>query len=69
MESEVRRYASALAPSRLERFIDKPVSALDIGALLSLMESVWSDVFQNTLGRLDRSLVVELRSNCAIPLF
>ena len=61
VESEVRHYASALDPSRLERFIDKPVSGLDTGALLSLMESVWSDVFQNTLGRLDRSLVVELR--------
>jgi predicted AAA+ superfamily ATPase len=39
----------------------KPVSELDVAALLKLMWEAWNEVFGRTLGRAERSLVQELR--------
>ena len=49
----------------LRRFeIDKPYREWDAAALLRLMWETWNDVFRDTLGAAERSLVSELRG-CA----
>ncbi len=40
---------------------DKPVTEWDAAALLRLMWNAWNDVFRNTLGQSERTLVSELR--------
>ena len=40
---------------------DKPIGDLDVAALLKLMWGTWNDVFRDTLGFAERSLVSELR--------
>ncbi|MEW6741711.1 MAG: Swt1 family HEPN domain-containing protein [Planctomycetota bacterium] len=40
---------------------DKPIGQWDVAALLKLMWEAWNDVFRNTLGHAERSLVSELR--------
>jgi len=57
----ITREAPQIDLTRLKRFVDKPVADMDVSDLLRLMETVWSEVFQQTLSRADRSLVVELR--------
>ena len=39
----------------------KPVAQWDVAGLLKLMWETWNDVFRNTLGHAERSLVSELR--------
>lgn len=39
----------------------KPVAEMDVSALLKLMWGAWNEVFRNTLGHAERSLVSELR--------
>ena len=48
-----------LGESRLAT--DKPLTQWDAAALLKLMWNAWRDVFQDTLGRSERTLVSELR--------
>ena len=58
--------AGALPVERLNRFEknpllkDKRILEWDASALLNFMESTWDDVFRTSLGRTERSLVVEL---------
>jgi predicted AAA+ superfamily ATPase len=57
----------ALAPETLHRFLDdplltnKPIAEWDVASLLRLMWDAWNDVFRQTLGFTERSLVSELR--------
>ena len=47
----------------LRRFeIEKPYREWDAAALLKLMWETWNDIFRDTLGPTERSLVAELRS-------
>ena len=48
-----------LGDSRLAT--DRPMAGWDAAALLKLMWNAWRDVFENTLGRSERTLVSELR--------
>lgn len=48
-----------LGDSRLAA--DRPMAGWDAAALLKLMWNAWRDVFENTLGRSERTLVSELR--------
>jgi predicted AAA+ superfamily ATPase len=41
----------------------KPLAEWDVAALLKLMWEAWNEVFRNTLGRAERSLVQELRDS------
>ncbi|HOD81284.1 MAG TPA: Swt1 family HEPN domain-containing protein [Phycisphaerae bacterium] len=41
----------------------KPVSKWDVAALIKLMWDAWNDIFRNTLGPADRSLLSELREH------
>src|SRR5688572_1726554 len=41
----------------------KALAEWDVAALLKLMWEAWNDVFRNTLGRAERSLVQELRDS------
>jgi predicted AAA+ superfamily ATPase len=56
-----------VTPSALRNFVDdpmianKPISEWDAAALLKLMWDSWNDVFRNTLGFAERSLVSEIR--------
>ena len=43
------------------KLADKPIDAWDAAALLRLMWETWNDVFRDTLGFTERSLVSELR--------
>ena len=43
------------------KLADKPIDAWDAAALLKLMWDTWNDVFRDTLGFTERSLVSELR--------
>ena len=52
----------------LKRILGRPVQdrqdpfqELDTAALLAVMEKTWNEVFRNTLGRTERSLVLELQ--------
>ena len=40
---------------------DKPIAKWDVAALLKLMWETWNDVFRSVLGRVERSLVSEIR--------
>jgi predicted AAA+ superfamily ATPase len=40
---------------------NKPIAQWDVAGLLKLMSGIWNDVFRNTLGFSERSLVSELR--------
>ncbi|MEO7331714.1 MAG: Swt1 family HEPN domain-containing protein, partial [Minicystis sp.] len=53
--------ARLLGEDRLN--IKKSVVELDVAALLKLMWEAWNDVFRNTLGPAERSLLSELRSH------
>ena len=60
LNDKVRRNAVHL--DALRRFeIDKPYRQWDAAALLRLMWETWNDVFRDTLGPTERSLVNELR--------
>ena len=50
----VRRFAN-------QRLANKPLGEWDVAALLKLMWDTWNDVFRDTLGFTERSLVSELR--------
>src|SRR4051812_28546311 len=41
----------------------RPLPEWDVAALLKLMWEAWNDIFRNTLGRAERSLVQELRDS------
>ena len=56
--SEVQRF---LGEDRLNA--KKPVTAMDVAALLKVMWDSWNDVFRLTLGPAERSLVSELRDH------
>ena len=43
------------------QLVDKPIDDWDVAALLKLMWDTWNDVFRDTLGFTERSLVSELR--------
>lgn len=57
----------ALAPETMRRFLDdpllanRPIAEWDVANLLKLMWDAWNDVFRQTLGFAERSLVSELR--------
>ena len=53
--STIRRFAED------PRLADKPIENWDAAALLKLMWETWNDVFRDTLGFTERSLVSELR--------
>ena len=57
----IARHAKDIDLTRFRRFLDRPIADMDVSDLLALMETAWADVFQRTLSRTDRSLVVELR--------
>ena len=60
LNDKVRR--NAVDMDVLRRFeIDKPYREWDAAALLRLMGDNWRDVFSDTLGYTERSLVSELR--------
>ena len=60
LNDKVRR--NAVHMDALRRFeIDKPYREWDAAALLRLMWETWNDVFRDTLGPTERSLVNELR--------
>ena len=65
--SRVRTRTSAAAEAhalswRRSRLVGKkPIAEWDVAALLKLMWEAWNDVFRQTLGRAERSLVSELR--------
>lgn len=64
---ELRMNAKVVPPDRLHRLAedsnlkDRPIDDWDVLALLKLMEATWDGVFRNILGRIERSLVAELR--------
>lgn len=51
----VRRYAETTIPA------NRPIREWDVASLLKLMWETWNDVFRQTLGQAERSLVSELR--------
>jgi predicted AAA+ superfamily ATPase len=59
--------ANTVSLQKVRGFVDDPMLAnksigeWDAAALLKLMWETWNDVFRNTLGRAERSLVQELR--------
>src|SRR6516162_2680133 len=57
-QAEVQRF---LGEDRLNA--KKPVTAVDVSALLKIMWDSWNDVFRMTLGPAERSLVSELRDH------
>ena len=68
VEREFRNIYKDGASARVERFIGddrlnakKPVVEWDVSVLLKLMWESWNDVFRQTLGHAERSLVSELR--------
>ena len=64
VERELHRSieAGAVHMDALRRFeIDKPYREWDAAALLRLMWETWNEVFRDTLGHTERSLVSELR--------
>ena len=66
-EVEAALRAGRIARDSLHRFLDdpqigkKPIAAWDASGLLRLMWDLWNDVFRQTLGFGERSLVGELR--------
>ena len=65
VEREVKAKVAARTIRRLaedSNLTKKPVSAWDASGLLKLMWGTWNDVFRQTLGFSERSLVSELRS-------
>src|SRR5258708_2186431 len=53
----VRRFAED------PKLASKPVAQWDVSGLLKLMTETWRDVFRNTLGHAERSLVSEIREH------
>lgn len=53
----VRRFAED------PKLASKPISQWDVSALLKLMIETWREVFRNTLGHAERSLVSEIREH------
>ena len=66
-EVTTRVQAGAVHMSAIRRFAedpqlaDKPIENWDASALLKLMWATWNDVFRDTLGHTERSIVSELR--------
>lgn len=67
-EREFRSVHKAQATSEAMRYMGderqlakRPIVEWDVAALLKLMWEGWNDLFRNTLGRAERSLVQELR--------
>ena len=66
-EVMVKAEAGTVRMSTIRRFAedpqlaDKPIESWDAAALLKLMWETWNDVFRDTLGFTERSLVSELR--------
>ena len=58
--STIRRFAED------PQLADKPIENWDAAALIKLMWETWNDVFRDTFGFTERSLVSELRANCTI---
>ena len=64
---ELRKKIRVVQPDRLHQLAgdrnlaEKPIDDWDALALLKLMEATWDSVFRNTLGRIERGLVSELR--------
>ncbi|MFZ7125119.1 MAG: Swt1 family HEPN domain-containing protein, partial [Desulfobacterales bacterium] len=59
-----RAHAQALQMMGTDRLLaDKPIGEWDAAALLKLMWEAWNQVFRNTLGPAERSLVSELRDH------
>ena len=60
--------ARAVSMATIRRFaenpnlVDKPISEWDVAGLLKLMWDTWNEVFRDTLGFTERSLVSELRT-------
>ncbi len=72
VEREMREYYKDRAESMIESFVrpdpvngGKPPAKWDAGALLKAIAEFWQDVFKNTLGHAERSLVGELRDQRA----
>ena len=70
VEREVMAAAKAqkITPETLRKFAEdpilaqKPIAEWDVAAVLRLMWEAWNEVFRDTLGFTDRSLVSELRA-------
>jgi hypothetical protein len=56
MLTEANRMAGAAGPNQKKTF-----SEFDIAAFLKLMSDSWNEIFRQTLGQSDRSLVFELK--------
>src|SRR3990172_11115540 len=70
VEREFKSIFKGGAPARIERFIGddrlnakKPIMEWDVSVLLKLMWESWNDVFRQTLGHTERSLISELRDH------
>jgi predicted AAA+ superfamily ATPase len=69
VQREFRSKYGARALPEAQRFLatdrlrgDRPIVEWDAAALLRLMWEAWNDVFRNTLGQAERTLVSELRT-------
>lgn len=67
VEREVHAASQQVRMETIRRFADdptlasKPIAEWDIAGLLRLMSETWNEVFRQTLGYTERSLVSELR--------
>jgi len=68
VEREMRSFFGPKAEAEAARLLGddrlsagKPLSQIDVAALLKVMWESWNDVFRKTLGFAERSLVSELR--------